>query len=247
VRRASLVIPAWNEPESIGEVLDEVPPELFDQVFVVVAGAADPTAAVAAARGAEVLVQHARGYGAACWSGAQEAIARGSEVVAFLDGDYSDPPAALARLLQPLREGTADLVLGCRDLRRFPHALPPHARLGNRLVCSLIAALLGVKFRDLPSCKAIRADALLGLEMREMTYGWTVELLVKAARQHLRIDQIDIDYRPRRGGRSKVAGDPRASLQAAYKLVACALKYATTWHAVSAASSRRPWSSASGT
>ena len=156
-------------------------------------------------------------------------------------------PRAIAGDYQTtIRANAADLVLGCRDLRRNPAALPVHARLGNALVVRLLNLLLGTSLHDLPSCKAIRADALLGLEMREMTYGWTVELLVKAARQRLRIDQADIDYRPRRGGRSKVAGDPRASLQAAYKLIACAFRYATTWRAVPAASSRRPWSSASG-
>jgi glycosyltransferase involved in cell wall biosynthesis len=223
----TLVIPAWNEAESIGAVLDEVPTNVADEVIVVVSSDTDPTGAVAAQRGARVLVQRAPGYGAACWTGAEVALASGAQILAFLDGDYADPPGELPRILAPLEQGHADLVLGCRDLRHFPGALPLHARLGNALVCSIINLLLSAKLSDLPSYKAIRAEALKQLRMREMTYGWTVEMLVKASRSGLRIEQLPIPYRPRRGGRSKVGGDPRASLAAAYKLLGCAVTYAT--------------------
>jgi glycosyltransferase involved in cell wall biosynthesis len=222
----TLVIPAWNEAEAIGAVLDEVPAGLVDEVLVVVGYQTDPTGPVAAAHGARVLVQARPGYGAACWTGAAEALAHNASIVAFLDGDYADPPAALPRLLEPLRANTADLVLGCRDLRRFPSALPVHARWGNALVCGLMRRLLHAPYTDLPSYKAIRATPLRQLAMREMTYGWTVEMLAKAARARLRIEQIEVEYRPRRGGRSKVCGDPRGSLLAAYKLVGCAIAYA---------------------
>jgi hypothetical protein len=224
---ATLVIPAWNEAEAIGDVLDEVPPNLFDEVLVVVGSDADPTAQVADGRGARVLVQVMPGYGAACWTGAVWALEHGAEVIAFVDGDYADPPAALPRILAPIQHGRADLVLGCRDLHRHPDALPPHARIGNALVCGLMRTLLKTDFHDLPSCKAIRATALRRFGMREMTYGWTVEMLAKAARAGLRIEQMEIEYRPRRGGRSKVAGDLRGSLLAAYKLLGCAVTYAT--------------------
>src|SRR5712692_4157643 len=202
----TLVIPAWNEAEAIGAVLDEVPRAAVDHILVVVGGPTDTTATVARSHGARVLVQHEPGYGAACWAGAEIALAEGAQVVAFLDGDYADPPADLARVLAPLLEARADLVLGCRDLRRFPDALPVHARLGNQLVLLLLRALLGARFGDLPSFKAIRADALRAMDMREMTYGWTVEMLVKAARSRLRIAEVGVDYRPRLGGRSKVGG-----------------------------------------
>jgi glycosyltransferase involved in cell wall biosynthesis len=226
-----LVIPAWNEPESIGAVLDEVPLSTVDHVFVVVSSPSDPTAAVARAHGATVLTQSRPGYGAACWAGAEAAFEQGARVVAFLDGDYADPPADLPRVLAPLRESRADLVLGCRDLRRFPGALPPHARLGNYLVLRLMRALLGVRFADLPSFKAIRADALRHLSMREMTYGWTVEMLVKAARCGLRVEEVAIEYRPRLGGQSKVAGNLQASVRAAARLLSCAVVY-VTWRPV---------------
>jgi glycosyltransferase involved in cell wall biosynthesis len=225
----TLVIPAWNEPESIGAVLDEVPPETVDQVLVVVSSPSDPTAGVARAHGARVLVQSVPGYGAACRAGAETALAEGAAVVAFLDGDYADPPAALPRVLSPVIAGRADLVLGCRDLRRFPGALTPHARLGNTLVLGLMRVLLGARFGDLPSFKAIRADALRQMAMRETTYGWTVEMLVKAARAGLRVEEVAIEYRPRLGGRSKVAGTVRGSIRAAAKLLGCTVVYARAW------------------
>ena len=237
----TLVIPAWNEAETIGAVLDEVPRAAVDQILVVVGGPTDATAAVARSHGARVLVQHAPGYGAACWAGAAIALAEGASVVAFLDGDYADPPADLSRILAPLQDGRADLVLGCRDLRRFPNALPPHARLGNTLVLGLLRVLLGVRFGDLPSFKAIRADALRRLGMREMTYGWTVEMLVKAARAGLRIEEVAIEYRPRLGGESKVAGSVRGSLRAAATLLGCAVVY-VSWRP----SVNRQWSAISG-
>src|SRR5712692_509533 len=237
----TLVIPAWNEAEAIGAVLDEVPHDLVDQVLVVVGGPTDPTAAAARAHGARVLVQREPGYGAACWTGAEVALTDGAQVVAFLDGDYADPPADLARVLAPLIEARADLVLGCRNLRRFPDALPLHARFGNRLVLLLLRALLDVRFGDLPSFKAIRADALRAMDMREMTYGWTVEMLVKAARVRLRIEEVEVEYRPRLGGRSKVGGSVSGSLRAASTLLGCALAYAT-WRP----SSTGRWSVVSG-
>ena len=218
----TLVIPAWNEAEAIGPVLDEVPPGAVDDILVVVGSQNDPTAEVARRHGARVVVQAGRGYGAACWTGAQAAMATNARVVAFLDGDYADPPAALPRLLAPIAAGRADLVLGRRDLRRFPAALPLHARLGNAIVLLLLRVLVRSRsFGDLPSFKAIRADALRGLDLREMTYGWTVEMLIKAARLKLRIEEVEVEYRPRLGGRSKVAGSLRGSLAAGWTLLVC--------------------------
>jgi glycosyltransferase involved in cell wall biosynthesis len=224
--RAVLVIPAWNEADAMGGVLAEVPRDLADDVLVVVGGPDDPTAAVARACGARVMVQDRPGYGAACWMGAQAALTSGAEVIAFLDGDYADPPGALPVVLAPIRDGRADLVLACRNLRANPDALPMHARLGNSLVLMLMHLTIGRRPADLPSFKAIRADALRRLDMREMTYGWTVEMLVKAIRAGLRVEEVPIEYRRRRGGRSKVAGDPGASLHAAAKLLGCVLVYA---------------------
>ena len=223
--RVALVIPAWNEAESIGAVLSEVPALAAMRVFVVCGGREDATAAVAAAHGAEPLAQVARGYGAACWLGARAAVAAGAEIVAFLDGDYSDPPADLEKVLAPLLAGRADLVLGWRSMALHPQALPLHARWGNRLVLNLMAKLLGRQVRDLPSFKAIRADCLARLDMSEMTYGWTTELVVKAIRAELRIEEVPILYRARLAGHSKVSGTAHGILGAAWKLGSCVVRY----------------------
>ena len=220
--RVALIVPVWNEAEIIGSVLDEVPRASVDRLLVVDAGSGDATREIAAARGAEVLIQAERVYGAACRTGVQ--AAGDCDLLAFVDGDYSDPPALLERLLEPLRRGRADLVLGCRAFA--PGSLPLHARLGNRLVLKIVALLVGRRFRDLPSYKAIRADALASLGMRERTYGWTTEMIVKAARRGLRIEEVWIPYRQRGGGRSKVSGTLRGTVAAGYSLIATALRYA---------------------
>lgn len=238
--RVALVVPAWNEEGSIGAVLSEVPPDLVDWVFVVVGDSTDGTAAVARDHGAQVLGQHRPGYGAACYAGAQAAARAGAGIVAFIDGDYSDPPAALPLVLAPLLAGQADLVLGWRQarpqarsaaaaaqgVRGEPHPLPLHARAGNWLVVTVLGAVLGGRLRDLPSFKAIRIPALESLQLREMTYGWTTELVVKSVRAGLRIVEVPIAYRPRLAGASKVSGTLRGSVGAAWKLCSCAARYA---------------------
>jgi glycosyltransferase involved in cell wall biosynthesis len=224
--RSALVIPAWNEAESIGAVLSEIPPDVVDQVFVVVGVSTDATAEIAARSGAQPLRTDRPGYGLACWTGARAALADGAQVVAFLDGDYADPPAALPWLMARVLEGSADLALGWRNMQASPAALPLHARLGNAGVLLDLRLLVGVHWRDLPSFKVIHADALQALEMQEMSYGWTVEMLVKSARLGLRIAEIPVAYRHRLGGRSKVSGTLRGTVGAAWKLCSCAVRYA---------------------
>jgi glycosyltransferase involved in cell wall biosynthesis len=222
----ALVIPAWNEEASLGSVLSEVPPESVGRVFVVSGNSTDHTAQIAAAHGALALGQDRPGYGAACAAGVRAAAAWGAAVVVFLDGDYSDPPSALPEVLRPILAGQADLVLGNRVMPRGSQALPLHARLGNQLVLQLLSRLLGRRLRDLPSFKAIRLSGLQRLEMSEQTYGWTVEMLVKALRADLRIAEVAVEYRPRLGGASKVSGTWRGTLGAGWKLCSCAVRYA---------------------
>ncbi|MCC7106511.1 MAG: glycosyltransferase family 2 protein [Chloroflexi bacterium] len=220
--RVAVIVPVWNEEAIVGAVLAEVPTEYRDHVFVVDGGSEDQTRERAAAAGATVIVQRQRGYGAACWEGCQAATP--AEILVFLDGDYSDPPAEIPRLVGPIAEGRADLVLGCR--RFTPGALPLHARLGNRFVLGIIRLLAGRAPRDLPSFKAVRADRLAGLAMRERTYGWTTEMIVKAIRAGLRIEQVDVEYRQRGGGSSKVSGTVRGTIGASQKLITTAIRYA---------------------
>jgi glycosyltransferase involved in cell wall biosynthesis len=217
--RVALIIPVLNEAEVIGRVLAEAPREAIDRLLVVDGGSSDDTAAVAAAKGAEVVLAP-RGYGAACWAGFEAAA--DCDLLVYLDGDYSDPPAELERLLAPLRTGSAELVLGCR--RFAPGTFPAHARLGNAFVLGIIRLLTGHSFRDLPSYKAIRRDALAALDMRERTYGWTTEMIVKAARLGLRVAEVEVGYRERGGGRSKVSGTIRGTVGAGYKLVTTAVR-----------------------
>ncbi len=228
--RVALVIPAWNEAGAIGAVLADVPPDAVDRVFVVVGASTDGTAEIARANGATVLGQPRPGYGAACSAGARAAADAGADVIAFLDGDFSDPPVALPRVLAPVLAGRADLALGWRrrEPTAGPHPLPLHARLGNHLVLSLLGLRLGRRLHDLPSCKAVRRGALEALKMQEMTYGWTTELVVKSVRAGLRLIEVPVDYRPRLGGQSKVSGTLSGSAGAAWKLLTCAARY-TSW------------------
>jgi glycosyltransferase involved in cell wall biosynthesis len=222
----ALVIPAWNEAECIGAVLDEVPREVAQWTIVVCGHSSDGTDGVARDRGVEVVDDNVIGYGAACWAGARRAAALGADVVAFLDGDYSDPPAALPLVLAPLIQNQAHLALGVRDLQSSPNTLPAHARFGNRLVVEAIRSLTGRNLTDLPSFKALRTETLQRLQMSEMTYGWTTEMLVKALRSNLTIAEVPIGYRARLGGKSKVSGTLRGTVGAAWKLTSCAFKYA---------------------
>jgi glycosyltransferase involved in cell wall biosynthesis len=221
----ALIIPVWNEEAVIGRVLAEIPPGVVGRVIVVDGGSRDRTVAVARAGGAEVVVQQRPGYGAACATGA--AAAGPVDLLVFLDGDYSDPPARIPDLLAPLLAGEADLVLGSRVLGGMERgALPAQAVLGNRLVTTLIRLLYRRRLTDLPSFKAIRRETLAGFAMQEFTYGWTTEMIVKALRLNARVVEVGVPYRARGGGRSKVSGAVKGTLLAGYRLIATTLRYA---------------------
>lgn len=221
--RVSVVIPTYNESQSIGRVLADISPGLVDQVIVVDSNSTDGTAKIAREMGAEVLQEPRRGYGRACLTGL--AAVNAPDVVVFLDGDYSDRPAEMPRLLEPLRTGTADLVIGSRLAgERTAGAMPWHAVMGNRLAARLIAMLSGVRLTDLGPFRAARYQALIALELQESTYGWPVEMIVKGARQGLRISEVPVSYHPRIGS-SKISGTLRGSIGAAYGILGAILKY----------------------
>src|SRR5499427_6270846 len=176
--RVSVVIPTYDEAGSIARVLDEIPVALVTEVLVVDAGSTDGTREIAAAHGARVIVEPRRGYGRACLTGL--GAADHPDTVVFLDGDYSDRPRELGRLIEPIREGAADVVLGSRLAGGLmPGAMPWHAVFGNRLAAALIRWLYGVPLTDLGPFRAARCEVLRALDLREMTYGWAVELVTR--------------------------------------------------------------------
>lgn len=220
--RVSVVIPTYNEAQSIGRVLADIP-KMVAEVLVVDSDSSDGTAAIAREMGAKVVREPRRGYGRACLSGL--AAVDAPEVVVFLDGDYSDRPAEMPLLLEPLRRGIADMVIGSRLAgERTPDALPWHAVFGNRLATRLIAFLSGVHLTDLGPFRAVRYDALIALGLKESTYGWPVEMIVKGAHRGLRIVEVPVSYHPRIGS-SKISGTLRGSVGAAWGILSAIVKY----------------------
>jgi len=218
-----LIIPAYNEAEAIGEVVREVPRGVVSRVIVVDNGSADGTGRAARAAGAEVVREERRGYGSACLAGVR--ALRDAEVVAFLDGDRSDDPREIELLLEPIRAGRADFVIGSRLARLERGALTPQQLAGNRVATRMIRLLYGVRLADLGSFRALRREALEALGMSNLSYGWPVEMVVKAAQRGYRIEEVPITYR-RRIGQSKVSGTLRGSLLAGYHMLTTILRYA---------------------
>jgi glycosyltransferase involved in cell wall biosynthesis len=215
--RVSLIIPALNEESSLPLVLDAVPRDRVQEILVVDNGSRDGTARVARERGARVIREDRRGYGSACLAGI--AAADRPDVVAFLDGDFSDRPEELPQVLAPILEGRADLVIGSRTTgSRERGALLPQAVFGNWLATALIRLFWGQRFTDLGPFRAIRADALRAIGMRDPDFGWTVEMQVKAARAGLRCAEVPVSYR-RRVGRSKITGTVRGTVLASRKIL----------------------------
>ena len=216
--KITLIIPAWNEAPSIGQVLDNLPAGLFHEVIVVDNGSTDGTGEIAAAHGAKVVREVQRGYGSACLAGIAN-LSADSEVVVFLDADRSDDPQEAPRLLEPILADKADLVIGARRGPRVEKgSLAPHQRWGNPLATALIRTLYGFRYTDLGPFRAIRRSSLQALHMRDRTFGWTVEMQVKAVMGGLRILEVPVNYRVRIGS-SKISGSLKNSLLAGIKIL----------------------------
>lgn len=200
--KATLIIPALNEADAIGPLLRRVPRSAVAEVIVVDNGSTDATGSIAADAGARVISELRQGYGAACWAGVS-ALRPDVDVAVFLDGDGSQHPEELPRVMAPLVAGQADLVLGARQ---FGGDHPLHATLGTRLVAALVAYRYGVRLSDIGPYRAIRVPLLKRLRLRDRACGWPVEMVVKAAAAGARIVEVLVSHAPRPGGRSKVSG-----------------------------------------
>jgi glycosyltransferase involved in cell wall biosynthesis len=221
--KISVVIPAFNEEQAIGDVVRAVPAEGVREIIVVDNGSSDDTARQASAAGARVIQEPRPGYGSACLAGARAAAE--ADVIVFLDGDRSDNPEQLPEIAGPVLENRADLVIGSRIAGVLDKgAMPLHGRLGNRFIAFLLRLLYGATITDIGSFRAIKARTLRDLNMEQMTYGWPVEMVVKAARNGLKIQSVPINYR-KRIGESKVTGTVRGSTLAAYYMFMVPMKY----------------------
>ena len=219
--RIAAIIPVLDEEGAIGSVVAAMPPEWVDEVIVVDGGSHDRTVAVASAAGARVIVEPARGYGRACARGTTKAVEDGAEILVFLDGDGSDRPEEIPRLVQPILDNNFDFVIGSRIRGvRQEGSMGAHQVLAGYVIGAAIGLLYGRRYTDMCAFRAIRANALGRLGMREMTYGWNLEMQMRAARTPLRILELPVPHGRRLAGHSKVAGTFRGTLKAGCRIVA---------------------------
>jgi glycosyltransferase involved in cell wall biosynthesis len=219
----SVIIPALNEEVTVGTVVAAVPSAIATEVIVVDNGSTDRTAEVASAAGAHVVVEPRRGYGAACLAGVRAAH---GQVLVFMDGDGSFDPQEIAALVHPIAAERADLVLGSRELEPTARgAVLPHQRFGNWLSVHLLRLGYGLQVTDLGPFRAIQRDILLRMRMSEPTYGWPVEMMIKAQWLGCRIVEVPVHYHSRLGGRSKVSGTLRGSMLAGYHILRVVWRY----------------------
>ena len=215
----SVIIAALNEEEAIGDVIRKVPQDLVAEIVVVDNGSKDRTAEVARAAGARVVTEPVPGYGRAFRAGLR-ALAPQCEIVVFLDGDGSDCPEMMDRLVTPIIENEADFVIGSRTRgQREPGSMNPHQVFAGYMVGAILRVLYGVKSTDMGPFRAIRRDTLEKLKLREETYGWPLEMQMRAAQAQVRTMEVPVDYRRRAGGHSKIAGTVRGSILAATRIL----------------------------
>ena len=222
----SVIIPALDEEEPIAGVVREcLATGLPNEVIVVDNGSTDRTAVRAHEAGARVVTA-SRGYGRACAAGVH-ALSPECDIVVFLDGDGSDVPAFMNQLVDPVARGTHDFVIGSRTRgQREPGSMNLQQVLAGRLAGLILRILYGVRYTDMSPFRAIRRDALRQLDMREQTYGWNLEMQMKAARDGLRVLEVPVNHRRRAGGESKVSGTFRGTFVAGSRIVATLVRVA---------------------
>jgi glycosyltransferase involved in cell wall biosynthesis len=215
----AVIIPAYNEEQSIARVIEEIPKDIVSEIIVVNNNSTDDTETVARNAGATVMFEEFKGYGAACLKGISYFKKNIPDIVVFLDGDYSDYPEELGELIKPIEEGNYDLVLGSRVLgQREKGALPLQSIIGSRVAGALISLFWKVKYTDLGPFRAIRFNKLVELEMKDKWFGWTVEMQIKAAKKKYKILELPVRYR-NRIGKSKVTGTLRGTVMASIIII----------------------------
>ena len=220
--KATIIIPALNEAESIGLLIAAVPSNYVDEIIVVEGGSTDETENIALEAGATVLNESRRGYGRACHSGLLAAM---SDVVIFLDADGADDPRHIPELLAPIIEGRADLVLGSRLAGKMDKGAMPFTQwVGNYLAAGMFRLLYKMPVTDLSPFRAGFREKLLRLDLQEMTYGLPTEMIAKAFRGGLRVVEIPVSYHQRIGGKSKISGTFRGTILAAYHILRIIIK-----------------------
>ena len=221
----SVVIPAFNEEKSIGKVVADIPKDLVQHVIVVNNNSTDNTVEVAEKAGAIVLTENRKGYGWACLLGIEKANVLNTDVIVFLDGDYSDYPEEIIDVVTPILESDMDMVIGSRVLgKREKGSLTPQQVFGNWLATRLMRIFYRAKFTDLGPFRAIKATSLEKLNMSDKTYGWTIEMQIKAAKQKMKFCEVPVNYR-KRIGVSKVSGTVKGTVLAGIKIIFAVFKY----------------------
>lgn len=222
-----VIIPAFNEENGVGQVLSEIPKDLVTEVVVINNASTDDTERVAKRGGATVLREPVSGYGRACLKGIAylKEVTLAPDVVVFLDADHSDYPEEMIDLVQPILQDKADIVIGSRVLgQKETGSMTPQQIFGNWLATRLLKLFYGVKFTDLGPFRAIRYSSLLEMNMQDKTYGWTVEMQLKAAKMKMRCLEMPVRYR-KRIGFSKISGTVKGTVLAGYKILYTIFKY----------------------
>ena len=220
-----VIIPAFNEEAAIGKVIADIPKPPVDHVIVGNNASTDDTIRVAEEAGAIVVTENRKGYGWACLKALERSEALHPKIIVFLDGDYSDYPEEIPDLIAPILKDEVDMVIGSRALgEREKGSLTPQQVLGNWLATRMIRIFYGAKFTDLGPFRAIRKESLDLLKMADKTYGWTIEMQIKAVKQGLRFKEIPVRYKQRIGV-SKVSGTVKGTVLAGIKIIFAVFKY----------------------
>ncbi len=226
--KIDVLIPAFNEENAVGKVIADIPKDLVREIIVVNNNSTDETSKNARAAGATVLFEPQKGYGKACLTGIEYLKQKESkaDIVVFIDADYSDYPNQMHELVKPILENNMDMVIGSRALgKREKGSMTIPQIFGNALATFLLKVFYGARFSDLGPFRAMKFQKLLDLDMQDTTYGWTVEMQLKAVKQKMNYCEVAVDYKNRIGF-SKISGTIKGTFLAGYKIISTILKYA---------------------